>query len=103
MASNKFAQYQELYEQSRIEEALHNNRFTNIRVVQEPSFVPKAVSPKKTLIAAAGLVAATTGAVLVALFLELFFMWRRHNSGNTPDPEVVESSDFLAGPSIANG
>ena len=103
LASSKFAQYQELYEQSRIEEALHNNRFTNIRVVQEPSFVPKAVSPKKTLIAAAGLVAATTGAVLVALFLELFFMWRRHNSGNTPDPEVVESSDFLAGPSIANG
>lgn len=103
LASDKFEQYQELHEQTRIEEALHNSRFTNIRVVQTPSFVPKAVSPKKSLIAAAGLVAATTGAVMVALLLELMAIWRQTGKSRKSGTEVVENNEFLGGPSIANG
>ncbi len=105
LAATNFAQYQELLEQTRIEEALRNSRFTNVRVVQEPSFVPKAVSPKKKLIAAAGLVAGTTGAVLIALLLELFPTFiqqttpRVRNEGeHTVDleTEVLENNEFLA-------
>ena len=113
-----FSQYKELYEETRIEEALHSSQFTNVRVVQDPSFVPKAVSPKKSLIAAAGLVAATTGALLAALLLELLAIYRhqqkrrargiretelRANSEVRANSEAPENGDFLAGPSIANG
>ena len=112
LQSANFSQYQELYEETRIEEALHGSQFTNVRVVQEPSFVPKAVGPKKSLIGAAGLVAATTGAILAALLLELLSIFRRQRKlraqssretevrGNS---EAPENGDFLAGPSIANG
>jgi uncharacterized protein involved in exopolysaccharide biosynthesis len=105
LAATNFSQYEELLEQTRIEEALRNNRFTNVRVVQEPSFVPKSVSPKKKLIAAAGLVAGTTGAVLVALFFELFLIPNRRianqqqsESENSVDleTEVLENNEFLA-------
>lgn len=104
-----FSQYQELYEQTRIEAALNSSRFTNVRVIQEPSFVPKAVSPKKSLIGVAGLVAGTTGAVLIALFLELFWTLRRPRRRRIADgrsnleAEVLEHNEFLAGSSIANG
>ena len=118
LQGSNFSQYQELYEETRIQEALHNSLFTNVRIVQEPSFVPKAVSPKKSLIAVAGLVAATTGAILAALLLELLGIHRRQqkrrarnsrepevrtNSPGRANSEVPENGDFLAGPSIANG
>jgi len=99
LAATNFNQYQELYEQTRIEEALHNNQFTNVRVVQEPSFVPKQISPKKTIIGAAGLVAGTTGAVMLALLLELFFT-RQPESPETEvdlETEVLENNEFLLG------
>ena len=112
MQASNFSQYQELYEETRIDEALHGSQFTNVRVVQEPSFVPKAVGPKKSLIGVAGLVAATTGAILAALLLELLSIFNRQRKlrarssretevrGNS---EASENGDFLAGPSIANG
>ena len=112
MQSSNFTQYQELYEETRIEEALHTSHFTNVRVVQEPSFVPKAVGPKKSIIAAAGLVAATTGAILIALLLELLGIYRRQQKQTgliVREPEIrgnndaPENGEFLAGPSIANG
>lgn len=102
LQKESFTQYKKLYEQTRIEEALDNSRFTNVRVVQEPSFVPKAVSPKKSLIAAAGLVAATTGAILIALFLELFWTGRPRNEDSL-ETEILENNEFLTEPSIANG
>ena len=90
IAATNFAQYQELHEQTRIEEALHSNRFTNVRIVQEPSFVPKPVSPKKSLIGVAGIVAGTSGAILIALFLELFMTPSRPEE----DAELVTEPDY---------
>ena len=112
LQSANFSQYQELYEETRIEEALHSSQFTNIRVVQEPSFVPKAVSPKKSLIGIAGLVAATTGAIMTALLLELLGVYRQQRKRRTrivretetrSNNDAPENGEFLAGPSIANG
>ena len=71
LAADNFAQYQELYEQTRIEEALHDKQFTNVRVVQEPSFIPKPISPKKGIIGLAGLVAGSTGAVLILSLIHI--------------------------------
>ena len=102
--SDSYSQYLELYEQSRIDEALHSSRFTNVRIVQQPSFVPKAVSPKKSLIGALGLVAATTGAVMIAVLLELLGVYKIQRNRPAPSSNSVpEGGEFLAGPSIANG
>ena len=99
--SDSYSQYLELYEQSRIDEALHSSRFTNVRIVQQPSFVPKAVSPKKSLIGALGLVAATTGAVMIAVLLELLGVYKIQRNRPAPDSNgVPEGGEFLAGPSI---
>lgn len=97
LSASNFAQYQELYEQTRIEEALNNNRFTNVRVVQEPTFVPKAVSPSKTLIAAAGLFAGTSGGVLLAFLLEILSMQTQRPEEEETDleREVLENNEFL--------
>jgi len=102
--STNFSQYRELYEQSRIDEALHSSRFTNVRLVQDPTFVPKAISPKKSIIAMVGLVAATTGAVMIAVLLELLGVYRRQRNRPAPgNRSVPDNGEFLAGPSIANG
>ena len=102
--SDSYSQYLELYEQSRIDEALHSSRFTNVRIVQQPSFVPKAVSPKKSIIGAVGLVAATTGAVMIAVLLELLGVYKIQRNRPAPGSNSVpEGGEFLAGPSIANG
>ena len=102
--STNFSQYRELYEQSRIDEALHSSRFTNVRLVQDPTFVPKAISPKKSIIAMVGLVAAGTGAVMIALLLELLGVYRiQRNRPALGNSSVPDSGEFLAGPSIANG
>jgi len=105
LAATNFSQYQELYEQTRIEEALHSNRFTNVRVVQEPSFVPKQISPKKTIIGAAGLVAGGTGAVMMALMLELFFTRRIQDPKieGVLETEVLENNEFLTDDSPSAG
>ena len=103
LQASNFEQYQELYEQTRIEEALHSSRFTNVRVVQQPSFVPKAISPKKSIIAAVGVVAATTGVVMIALLLELLSVYNSQRKLRARGSSVPESGEFLAGPSIANG
>ena len=93
LAANSLTQYKEFYEQTRIDEALHSSQFTNVRVVQEPSFVPKPVSPKKTVIGAMGLIAGGTGAAMIALLLELFF---------TRQPEDEETDDDLQREMLAN-
>ncbi len=106
LQADNYAQYQELYEQSRIDEALHSSRFTNVRVVQEPSYIPKSVGPSRLLIAVAGLIAATTGAILAALFFELFWAPSRlQNEDGSSDleTEILENNEFLTGSSVANG
>jgi len=102
-SAEQYTQYQDLYEQTRINEALHTSEFTNVRVVQGASYVPKAISPKKSLIAIAGLVAATTGAVLTALFFELFWAPFRLRKKDARGAEIRENSEFLTGSPIANG
>ena len=102
-AAASYLTYQELLEQVRIEEALTADQFTNVRVTQPPSFVPKAVSPKKSILGIAGLVAATSGAVLMALFLELFFT-RRPKGGKLierSDSNVIVGNDMLGTYSIS--
>lgn len=101
LAANNFAQYQELYEQTRIEEALHDKKFTNVRVVQEPSFIPKPASPKKSLIGMAGLVAGSSGAVLLAVFLELFYTRSRpdqEDGQRVPEPDYSDNDEFSVAP-----
>jgi uncharacterized protein involved in exopolysaccharide biosynthesis len=99
MAAANFAQYENLHEQTRIEQALDTDRFTNVRIVQQPSFVPKPVSPRKTLIGLAGLVAGTAGAVLIAVFLEIF-MGPTHPEQKeeqlAPDPDYPANDEFTA-------
>jgi uncharacterized protein involved in exopolysaccharide biosynthesis len=106
LSANNYAQYQELYEQSRIEEALHSSQFTNVRVVQPPSFVPKPISPNRKLIAAAGLVAATTGAILTVFFFELFWDPSRletKDDNSDLETEILKNNEFLTGSPITNG
>lgn len=106
LQADNYAQYQELYEQTRIDEALSSSRFTNVRVVQEPSYIPKSVGPSRLLIAVAGLIAATTGAILIALLLELFWApSRRPNeeAGSDLDTEILQNNEFLTRSQIANG
>ena len=73
VAESNYSQYRELHEQTRIEAALLSGKFTNVKIIQDPSFIPKAVSPRKRIIAAAGLFAGFTGAFLVAIFSEIFY------------------------------
>ena len=105
LAITNFAQYQELYEQTRIEEALHSSRFTNVRVVQEPTFVPKQISPKKTIIGLMGLMAGSTGGVMIALMLEVLFGRRPEDEKPVDDleNEVLENNEFLTRPDSSRG
>ena len=100
IAATNFGQYQELHEQTRIENALHSNRFTNVRIVQEPSYVPKHVSPSKSLIGVAGLVAGSSGAVLIAVLLELLMSPKSRpeedDSQQVPEPDYPDNDEFTA-------
>ena len=55
--------YSQSLEQARIDGALKSEGISNISVVQPASFVPKPHKPRKLLTAAAGLAAATAGAL----------------------------------------
>ena len=102
IAKVNYDQYSELVEQTRIEAELLTSKFTNVKVVQEPSFVPKSVSPKKKIILAAGLVAGFSGAFLIALLSEIFFGGRppsepvgQTNLVNTPNPSRNEGQELI--------
>lgn len=101
VAANNYTQYREAREQTRIEAALLSRQFTNVKVIQEPSFVPKSVGPKKKLIAAAGLVAAFSGAFLVAVLSEIFFggpsapTGGTRSLGNPTNPGLRESQELV--------
>ena len=95
-----FLEYQELYEQTRIDEELRSNKFTNVRVVQEPSFVPKPVSPKKKIVIAAGVFVGATGAILVSLLFELFLS-KPLTPGSSTVRRPNESSESAPDPSLS--
>jgi uncharacterized protein involved in exopolysaccharide biosynthesis len=58
-------------EQARIDQALAEDRITNVNVAQSPTFVSKPSSPRTTLILAAGFAAAFVGAIGLAMVVEL--------------------------------
>ncbi len=59
-------------EQARIDQALEEQSISNINVIQPPSFEPKPVSPKRTILAGAGLLCALMSSVGVAWMSQRF-------------------------------
>jgi uncharacterized protein involved in exopolysaccharide biosynthesis len=57
-------------EQARIDHELQNSRITNLTVAQEPTFVAKALSRRRKLVLAMGLIVASLGSVGVAYLFE---------------------------------
>lgn len=100
VAEVNYAQYRELHEQTRIEEAMFSSKITNVKIVQQPSFIPKAVSPKKRLIAAAGLMAGLAGAFMIAMVSEFYLKRRRDD---TPSPTSEGSISSLPSLRITDG
>ena len=98
IAKENFSQYQELHEQTRIEEALLSSKFTNVRVVQPPSFVPKPTGPKKKIIAAAGVFAGIAGAFLISLLFELFLS--KPTNPSTPSRQRDTDPDPTSPPDV---
>ncbi len=78
-----YRQYVQNREQARIDEALENDRISNVNVVQPPTFVAKPVSPKKGLALACGLILATLGSLTLAFASE-------HFDRSVKTPEEVE-------------
>lgn len=68
LREREFYQYAENLEQARIDQALEDQRISNISISQEPLLLEKPVSPSKGLVLLASLFLATagTGAVVVA-------------------------------------
>lgn len=62
--------YSERLEQARIDWALGEDRISNVNVVQPPTYVAKAVGPKKRLIVFLGLIVAAIGSIGFAWVLE---------------------------------
>ncbi|QDT35895.1 GumC family protein [Stratiformator vulcanicus] len=92
---NKYGSYEEKLEQTRIDRALLKDRISSLSVAQPPTYVVKAVSPRKglTLIIAAFL--AAVGAFCLAVLREAFAgrpaPWRHFVRG--PQPIHFESPD----------
>ena len=95
-----YSQYRELFEQTRIEADLLTEKFTNVKVVQRPSLIPKAVSASRSMIAAAGLLAGLTGAFLVALLSELYF---KKNESLSTTSDASESSGLTPPTQLDHG
>ncbi|MCC7424256.1 MAG: hypothetical protein IT428_28645, partial [Planctomycetaceae bacterium] len=55
--------YTEKLEQARIDQALASESISNVSVVQPATYSPQPVSPKKSLVLAAGLVVAVLSAL----------------------------------------
>ncbi|MEO2026762.1 MAG: hypothetical protein ABGZ23_12880 [Fuerstiella sp.] len=84
---DKFTAYSEKHEQSRIDQALETERFSNVKVVQPSTLVAKPVSPRKTLTLIAGFLFASVGAVVLAFLSETLDVLRH------PEAAVAQSSD----------
>ena len=67
IAGDNHKTYAKKLEQSRISNALDEEAISNVSVVQKPSFQMKHVSPKRSLLAALGVLFSMFGAVFVAV------------------------------------
>ncbi|MEO2020057.1 MAG: hypothetical protein ABGZ53_37475 [Fuerstiella sp.] len=83
----KFTAYSEKHEQSRIDQALETERFSNVKLVQPPTFVAKPVSPQKALTLIAGFLFASVGALALAFLSEILDTFGRHQ------PVMAQPSD----------
>ena len=90
VAETNYAQYRELHEQTRIEEALLSSKITNVKIVQKPSYIPKPVSPKRRLIAALGLFAGLVSAFMVAMISEFYFKLQIDDTRNSADEGATD-------------
>jgi uncharacterized protein involved in exopolysaccharide biosynthesis len=72
LASANFFQYAEALEQSRMDEALDNERITNVNVAQAATLAEKPVSPSKALIGVLSLVLVAAGSSALVLGSEKF-------------------------------
>ncbi|HZZ72129.1 MAG TPA: GumC family protein [Pirellulales bacterium] len=70
LADIKYRKYSDNVEQARLDDALENQRISNLSVVQPPSFDPKPVRPKKLITIALGAFVAFLGAIGLCLFCE---------------------------------
>lgn len=67
LLETSYRSYAEKLEQARIDDALEQERISNVNIVQPASYEPKPVKPQRALILALGLAAAMFGAVGLAL------------------------------------
>ena len=68
----KYGTYSEKLEQARMDQALEAERISNVNVVQPPSYVAKAVSPRKGLTLIAAFLFGSVGAVCFAFLKEFW-------------------------------
>ena len=78
-------EYAEKLEQARIDEALGEQRISNVNVVQPPTFVTKPVSPRKRLIVLLGVIVAAIASAGIALLTEYRQKSREQESAD-PNP-----------------
>jgi uncharacterized protein involved in exopolysaccharide biosynthesis len=75
-----YRKYATNLEQARVDQALQDQRISNITIAQPATYEPKAAQPRKVLWIALGFVAGLLGALATALAAE----WRDHTF-HTPD------------------
>lgn len=80
--------YADHLEQARIVQALEANRISNINIVQPPSLVEKAISPKPVLIVGLGLFTALCGALVLPFGTEYLSNSRRLTWANDSQPAM---------------
>lgn len=69
-AHRNYLAHAEKLEQARIDGALEEDRISNVNIMQSPSLEAKPVSPRKGLVAAAGLALALVGSIVIVLIGE---------------------------------
>jgi uncharacterized protein involved in exopolysaccharide biosynthesis len=72
LAEESYRAYEQSFEQARIDQALENERISNVNVVQPASFVEKPAFPPKRLAVALGLFVAVVGSIGLAAACEYF-------------------------------
>jgi uncharacterized protein involved in exopolysaccharide biosynthesis len=88
LLDSKYRKYAENLEQARIDQALMNNKMTNISVIQEATYSQKPIKPNKSLFIVLGFLLGIFGGIFLAFFSEYM-----DHSLNKPQ-DVVEKLDL---------
>jgi uncharacterized protein involved in exopolysaccharide biosynthesis len=92
LLETKYRKYSENLEQTRVEQALLNNKISNISVVQAPITLPEPVKPRKALNIGLGIILGIFGGVGLAFFWE----WLDHSLKTPRDIEEKLKLPVLA-------